>query len=69
MTLLSSLLTSTPLIQILCRGSDTLGKEGFALGKAFAESSARQRHVGSELIGKEGFVESRMSGSRQRPSP
>ena len=45
-----------------------LGKEGFALGKAFAECCTRQRAVGISLHGKGFFAECRMSGTRQRIS-
>jgi len=43
-----------------------LGKGSLALGKAFAESSSRQRPIGTSFIGKEVFAESHSSGSRQR---
>jgi len=46
----------------------TLGKEGFALGKAFAECCTRQRAVGISLHGKGFFAKCRMSGTRQRIS-
>ena len=45
-----------------------LGKEGFALDKAFAECCTRQRAVGISLHGKGFFAECRMSGTRQRIS-
>jgi hypothetical protein len=50
----------------LCREPQTLGKGSLALGKTFAESSSRQRPIGTSFIGKEVFVESYSSGSRQR---
>jgi hypothetical protein len=40
-----------------------LDKEGFALGKAFAERCTRQRAVGISLHGKGFFAECRMSGT------
>jgi len=45
-----------------------LGKEGFALGKAFVECCTRQRAVGISLHGKCFFTECRMSGTRQKIS-
>ena len=42
-----------------------LGKEGFALGKAFAECCTPQRAVGISPHGKGLFAECRMSGTRQ----
>jgi len=53
-------------IQGLCREPQTLGKGSLALGKAFAESSSRQRPIGTSFIAKEAFAESYSSGSRQR---
>ena len=48
--------------RVLCRA---LGKEGFALGKAFAECCTRQRAVGISLHGKGFFAECFLSGTRQ----
>jgi hypothetical protein len=48
-------------IQVLCRGLDTLGKEGFALDKGFADCSFWQRPVGTVLISNEGFADGRLS--------
>ena len=45
-----------------------LGKEGFALGKAFTECCTRLRAVGISLHGKVFFAECHMSGTRQRIS-
>ena len=45
-----------------------LGKEGFALGKAFAECCTRQRAVGISPHGKGFFAECRMSSTWQRIS-
>ena len=42
-----------------------LAKEGFALGKAFAECCTRQRAVGISLHGKGFFAECRMPCTRQ----
>jgi len=53
-------------IQGLCLEPRTLGKGSLALGKGFAESRSRQRPIGTSFIGKEVFVESHSSSSRQR---
>ena len=52
-------------IQTLCRVPNALGKGYFALGKAFAEGSTRQRASGKKSVGKEFFVERFLSGTRQ----
>ena len=45
---------------------NALGKGYFALGKAFAEGSTRQRASGKKSVGKEFFAECLLSGTRQR---
>ena len=45
---------------------NALGKGYFALGKAFAEGSTRQRASGKKFVGKEFFAECLLSGTRQR---
>ena len=49
----------------LCRVPNALGKGYFALGKAFAECSTRQKASGKKPVGKEFFVECLLSGIRQ----
>ena len=52
-------------IQALCGVPNALGKGYFALGKAFAECSTRQRASGKKSVGKELFAECLLSGTRQ----
>ena len=52
-------------IQAICRVPNALGKGYFALGKAFAECSTRQRASGKKPVGKEFFAECLLSGTRQ----
>ena len=56
-------------IQALCRVPNALGKGYFALGKAFAECSTRQRASGKKSVGKEFFAECLLSGTRQSLLP
>ena len=44
---------------------NALGKGYFAIGKAFAEGSTRQRASGKKSVGKEFFAEQLLSGTRQ----
>ena len=52
-------------IQALCRVPNALGKGYFALGKAFAEGSTRQRASGKKSVGKEFFAECLLLSTRQ----
>jgi len=52
-------------IQAICRVPNALGKGYFALGKAFAECSTRQRAFGKKPVGEEFFAECLLSGIRQ----
>jgi len=52
-------------IQAICRVPNALGKGYFALGKAFAECSTRQRASGKKSVGKEFFAERFLSGTQQ----
>ena len=52
-------------IQALCRVPNALGKGYFALGKAFAEGSTRQRAFGKKSVGKEFFAERLLSDTQQ----
>jgi hypothetical protein len=60
------LLTIHYSIQALCRVPKTPGKGYFALGKAFAGCSTRQRAAGKKLVGKDFFAGCFLSGTRQR---
>jgi hypothetical protein len=51
-------------IQALCRVPKTPGKSYFALGKAFAGCSTRQRAAGKKLVGKDFFAGCFLSGTR-----
>jgi hypothetical protein len=52
--------------QLLCRVSQTLGKDYFTLGKGFAECNTRQRTLGELYIGNSLFAEYFLSDTRQR---
>ena len=53
-------------IQALCRVPNAPGKGYFALGKAFAGCSTRQRASVKKLVGKDFFAGCFLSGTRQR---
>jgi hypothetical protein len=53
-------------IKALFRVPKTPGKGYFALGKAFAGCSTRQRAAGKKLVGKDFFVGCFLSGTRQK---
>jgi hypothetical protein len=50
-------------IQVLCRVSKTPGKGYFALGKAFAGCSTRQRAADKKSVGKDFFAGCFLSGT------
>jgi hypothetical protein len=52
--------------QLLCRVSQTHGKDNFTLGKRFAECYTRQRTLGELYIGNSLFADYFLSGTRQR---